>query len=143
MTRKKLAVKTVDKMMSNDAFSKWMKLKILEVKPGFCKLSAKITKQMLNGYFVCHGGILFSIADSAFAFASNSHGKISVSINSSLAIPNAAKVGDTIIAVAIEISKSNKIGNYDVKLINQKKIVVGIFKGTVYRTSKNTIENEK
>ncbi|MSP64912.1 MAG: hotdog fold thioesterase [Bacteroidetes bacterium] len=143
MNSKQIAIQSVDAMMKNDAFSKWMRIKILEVRPGYCKLKATITNQMLNGFYICHGGILFSIADSALAFASNSHGIISVSISSSFNIPNSAKKGDVVTAVAKEISKSNKIGHYNIILTNQKKVNVGIFKGTVYRTSKKIIQNEK
>ena len=67
--------KIVDKMYQNDAFSQWLGIEVVEVKDGYCKLNMTVRKEMLNGFQIAHGGIAYSLADSALAFASNSHGR--------------------------------------------------------------------
>lgn len=137
MTHTEKALKIVQHLMfENDAFSNWLEIDIKAVAPGSCTLSAVIRKDMLNGFQICHGGITFSIADSAFAFASNSHGIKSVSIETSISHTKAVHEGDIITAVAVEKNLTSKIGIYEVILTNQEGIVVAIFKGTVYRTGK-------
>ena len=92
---------------------------------------------MTNGFGIAHGGITYSLADSALAFASNSHGKKSVSVETSISHIKPLKAGDLIIAEAEEISVTNKIGIYHIKIKNQNTELVASFKGTVYRTSKD------
>jgi len=125
-----------DLMMSNDHFSNWMGIQISELSLGYCILKATIKSDMINGFGFCHGGITYSIADSAFAFASNSHGIKSVSIETSISHIKSVKLGDEITAIAKEISLSAKLGYYEVSLFNQDQLLVALFKGTVYRTSK-------
>lgn len=129
-----LAEKVLDKMFSHDGFSQWLGIKCISVSPGRCILQMTIRKEMLNGFGIAHGGITYSIADSALAFASNSHGRRSVSVETSISHTVSLKEGDDIIAEAEEIHISNKIGIYDVKITNQNKELVAVFKGTVYRT---------
>ena len=132
-----LPKKVVDKMYNKDWFSQWLGIERLEVKPGRCILRMKIRKEMLNGFAIAHGGITYSLADSALAFASNSHGRMSVSIETSISHIEQLKEGDVITATAEEISLSNKIGIYHITITNQENKKVALFKGTVYRTSKN------
>lgn len=91
---------------------------------------------MCNGFGIIHGGITFSLADSALAFASNAHGRLSVALECSISYPNAVKVGDVLTAEATEVSLTNKIGIYNIPVTNQNDEIVGVFKGSVYRTSK-------
>ncbi len=95
-----------------------------------------IRTEMCNGFGITHGGITFSFADSALAFASNGYGRQSVALDCSISFPNAVKVGDVLTASANEISLSYKIGVYNIEVHNQRNELVGSFKGTVYRTSK-------
>ncbi|MES2763015.1 MAG: hotdog fold thioesterase [Bacteroidota bacterium] len=137
------AQKIVDTMLANDYFSQWLGIEVLEVKEGACKLQLTIRKEMLNGFGIAHGGITYSLADSALAFASNSPGQKAVSIETSISHTESLKEGDLIIAEAFEEKRSNKIGIYTVKVTNASKIVA-LFKGTVYRTSKtwlNSVED--
>lgn len=136
MIKKEDAKKIVDKMYDNDAFSKWLGIEIVTVQSGFCQLKMVVRKEMLNGFAIAHGGITYSLADSALAFASNSHGRKSVSVETSISHTVACKEGDELIATAKELSMSNKIGVYDITIKNQENTVVALFKGTVYRTSK-------
>lgn len=123
-------------MMETDAFSQWLGIKILASEKGSCKLQMQVRPEMCNGFGIIHGGVTFSLADSALAFASNAHGRLSVALECSISYPNAVNVGDVLTAEATEVSLSNKIGIYNIPVTNQKGEIVGAFKGTVYRTSK-------
>ena len=133
----------VSKMISNDAFSKWLGIKVVEVKKGYCKLEMHVRNEMTNGFSIAHGGISYSLADSALAFSSNSHGKQSLSIETSISHTQTAKVGDVLIATTEELSYTEKMGLYIIKISNQYNKEIAYFKGTVYRTSKDwLIDNE-
>ena len=125
----------VQKMYENDAFSKWLGIEILEVEQGFCKLKMKIRKEMLNGFQIAHGGIAYSLADTALAFASNTYGKQAFSIDTSINHFEMLKESDEITAVATEESLKNKFGFYRVEIKKGNKMVA-LFKGTVYRSGK-------
>lgn len=124
----------VETMMSKDAFSQWLGVKVLHVEKGQCTLSMTIRKDMVNGFGIAHGGIAYSLADSALAFASNSHGRKSLSIETSISHTIPLKTGDEVLAVAEEDSLTNKIGIYRVVVSKVDGPVVALFKGTVYRT---------
>ncbi len=126
-------------MFEGDAFSKWLGIEIVAVKEGFCELNLSVREEMTNGFKIAHGGITYSLADSALAFASNSHGRKSVSVETSISHTKQCLVGDLITAKAIEKSISNKIAIYEITITNQKDETVALFKGTVYRTSKDWI----
>ena len=123
-------------MYDNDAFSQWLGIEIMEISEGFCKLKMTVRKEMLNGFQIAHGGIAYSLADSALAFASNSQGRKSLSVETSISHLVSVKEGDVITAVTNEISLSQKIGVYLISIKNQDYKEVAIFKGTVYRSSK-------
>jgi len=128
----------VDMMMANDYFSQWLGIEVLETGMGVSKLKMRISKDMLNGFGIAHGGITYSLADSALAFASNSHGKKSVSVETSISHLVSLTEGDEIIAEAKEENRSNKIGVYTIKVYRSTdNSIVALFKGTVYRTSKD------
>lgn len=135
-TPEQLATDVVNKMYKNDPFSKWLGIELVEVLPGKCVLKMTVREEMLNGHQTAHGGITYSFADSAFAFASNSHGRASVSVETSISHTQPLRTGDVIIATAEEVSLSNKIGVYHIKVTNETGLTVALFKGTVYRTGK-------
>ena len=137
MSDKNLANKVVDKMYDSDWFSQWLGIKRLLVEDGRCLLQMTIKKEMLNGFAIAHGGITYSLADSALAFASNSYGRMAVSIETSISHTKSLKEGDVITAEAKELSLTDKIAVYDVTVKNQNNETVALFKGTVYRTPKN------
>lgn len=127
-----------DMMMAKDYFSQWLGIEVLEIKEGSCKLKMKVRKEMLNGFGIAHGGITYSFADSALAFASNSHGRKAVSIETSISHTESLHENDEILAEAIEEKCSNKIGIYTIKITRfADDAMVALFKGTVYRTSQN------
>ena len=125
----------VNKMFENDAFSQWLGIVVEEISEGNCTLSMTIRKDMLNGFGIAHGGITYAIADSALAFASNSHGKQSVSIDTSINHIESLKEGDTITAIAQENSVKNKFGFYNIR-VRKEDTLVALFKGTVYRSDR-------
>lgn len=120
-------------MFSNDAFSQWMGIEILDTEPGYCKLSMKIRSEMTNGFGVCHGGITFSFADSALAFASNSRRSVSLALENNINFTKKVNVGDTLIAETEELQNGRTIGVYKVRVTNQNEELVAEFRGTVYR----------
>ena len=131
-----LAKKVVNKMINGDAFSQWLGIEILEINKGYCKLKMIIRKEMTNGFDIAHGGISYSLADSALAFAANSYGIQSLSIETSISHTQKVISGDTLTATAKEINKSTKTGLYYITITNQNNIEIAHFKGTVYRTQK-------
>ena len=141
MDKKSLAEKVVDTMFTNDYFSQWLGIERVKVEPGHCILKMQIRKEMLNGFSIAHGGIAYSLADSALAFASNSHGRKSLSIETSISHTVSLQEGDTILAEAKEINLTNKLGIYYVTITKDGN-AVALFRGTVYRTSKEWFENK-
>jgi acyl-CoA thioesterase len=131
-----LATKLVEGMVSRDGFSAWLGIEILDVKPGGSTVRLRVRRDMLNGFGMCHGGIPYSLADSALAFASNTHGTVTVSIENTISYPAPVAEGDILTAVAEEESAGNRIAFYRVTVTNQSDIAVGLFRGTVYRTKK-------
>lgn len=132
-----VAQEVVEKMLGNDPFSQWLGIQKISVEPGKCVLKMQVKKEMLNGFGILHGGVTFSLADSAFAFASNSRGKKAFSIDNNISYLTKVNEGDELTAKAEEISLSEKIGIYNVTLTNKEHQVVAVFKGTVYRSSEN------
>ncbi len=124
-------------MLDKDNFSRWMGIVVDEYSTGYCKLHSTITDDMLNGFGIVHGGILFSASDSAFAFACNSHGILTVALDANISFVRSAKAGETISVVATEIHSGNKTGFYNITTTNEKGEIVAFFKGTAYRTSKS------
>ena len=129
----------VNTMMKNDLFSQWLGIKILEQKEGACKLSLIVRKDMLNGFGIAHGGITYSLADSALAFASNSKGRKSVSIETSISHIISLKENDEIVADGFCETETEKLGHYKISVFlkNDPTKIVALFKGIVYKTSKS------
>ena len=138
---KNLAKKVVDKMMSGDAFSQWLGIEVLEISEGYCKLQMTVREEMTNGFKIAHGGIAYSLADSCLAFAANSDGVQSVSVETSISYTKKVVSGDMLTATAKEIKKSEKTGFYHITITNQNNIEIAHFKGTVYRTGKEWFPN--
>ena len=135
--------KIINKMFDQDAFSQWLGIEIIDMSEGFCQLKMTVRKEMLNGFQIAHGGIAYSLADSALAFASNSHGRKSLSVETSISHTVSIKEGDVLTVATKELSLSDKIGVYLITIINQSNEDVAYFKGTVYRTSKEWFPNDE
>jgi acyl-CoA thioesterase len=124
-------------MLENDAYSNWIGVKVLEIGPGRCILSCTVSEEMLNGFGIAHGGITYALSDSALAFASNSHGRQCVSIETSIAHIRPVQLHDTLTAACSEIQKGKTIARYVVDVTNQHNEQVARFNGTVFRTEKS------
>jgi acyl-CoA thioesterase len=129
------------KMLETDAFSRWLGLEVDEITEGGCRLHFTPTADMCNGFETVHGGILFSAADSAFAFACNSHGRIAVALDVSITFTKAVKVGEWLDIQAKEMYLGYKTSVYEVKIQNMHGDLVALFKGTAYRTSKDILKD--
>ena len=142
-SEQQLAERVVDAMMAADAFSRWLGIKILAVGPRQATVAMRVRDEMVNGFGVSHGGIVYSLADSALAFASNTHGRVTVSIENSITYPQPVKVGDELVAIAEEESASNRLGYFRVTVKRSDGIVVALFRGTVYKTKTDFFSRDK
>lgn len=130
----------LDTMLNADKFSEWLDLKIVDVKEGYSKITCVIRPEMLNGVGTVHGGITFSIADSAFAFACNAENNLSVALDVHMSYTKAGRAGDVFTAEAKELSTSKRISIYDIRVTNQNNELIALFKGTAFRTGKQIVE---
>lgn len=137
-----LARKVVEKMMNGDSFSQWLGIEVLEITEGFCKLQMKVRDEMTNGFNIAHGGISYSLADSCLAFAANSDGIQSLSIETSISHTKKVESGDILTATSKGINNTNKTAMYDISITNQDNIEIAHFKGTVYRTEEEWFPNQ-
>ena len=137
-----ISEKIVNKMFDQDAFSQRMGIEIISVSKGYCQLKMKVRKEMTNGFDIAHGGIAYSIADSCLAFAANTDGVQSISIETSISHTKKVMSGDTLIAQAKEINKGSKTALYYITITNQDNIEIAHFKGTVFRTAKEWFPNK-
>jgi len=124
-------------MLANDAFSRWLALEVLDVRVGGVTLRMKVREDMTNGFGVCHGGVTFAFADSALAFASNTGGKVTVSIENSMTYPAAVHLGDVLEADAEREATSRRLAYYRVRVTRADGSVVALFRGTVYHTDRD------
>jgi len=131
-----LAERVVARMMEHDAFSRWLGLDVTHVAPNAATVRMTVRPEMVNGFGVCHGGIAFSLADSALAFASNTHGRITVAIENSIRYPAPIMPGDVLTATAVQEGESRRLAFFSVTVRKGDGSVVGLFRGTVYRTSR-------
>ena len=130
------AERVVALMMRTDGYSRWLGVEILEIAPAKAVIRMTVRPEMCNGFGVCHGGVSFAFADSAFAFACNTQGNLAVSIENSMTYPAAIRPGEVVTATATEASRSNRILYYHVHVTKADGTVVGLFRGTAYRTEK-------
>jgi len=137
-----LADRVVSAMMEKDAFSQWLGITLVRIAPRAVTVSLTVRDEMLNGFGLCHGGVTYSLADSALAFASNTHGNITLSIENSITYPKAIAVGDVLTATANEESATKRLAFYRVA-IERGEEVVALFRGTVYRTNQPLIADSE
>ena len=129
----------VTHMMQHDLFSQWLGISIIEIREGYSKIKMTVRPEMMNGLGIVHGGIAFSLADSAFAFACNNRNPLSVALDTSINFIKPIHVGDELIAEAKELHNGKSTGLYQIEITNQKNYLVAQFKGLCYRTDKRLI----
>ncbi len=142
MTPKVRAEKSTEAMWADDNASRWLGMKFVEVNEGRAILSLKVENHHANGHGICHGGVTFALADSAFAFACNSRNQSTVAQHNSISYIVPAKVGDILTASAIEVNLSGRNGITDVKVTNQNNETIALFRGAS-RAIKGTLFGEE
>lgn len=130
----------VTHMMQHDQFSQWLGIEVLEINEGYSKIKMSIRAEMVNGLGIIHGGITFSLADSAFAFACNNRNQLSVALDTSINFIKPVHVGDVLTAEAKELHNGKSTGLYHIEIFNQKNHKVAQFKGLCYRTDKKLVD---
>lgn len=133
------ARKVVDHMMQYDRFSQWLGIEVLDVQTGSSCIRMKVREEMVNGFGIAHGGVAFSLADSAFAFACNNRNQLSVALDTSINFTKEVRVGDVLTATAKEEHNGRSTGLYTIRIVNQENKLVAQFKGLCYRTDKKLI----
>ncbi len=136
MDKDKYARQLVEQILETDFFSQWLGIEVIQIKPGYSKIKMTVRLEMMNGLGIVHGGIAFSLADSAFAFACNNRDNLSVALNASINFIKPVHVDDVLVAEANEIHNGKSTGVYEVKVMNQHDHLVALFKGTCFRTGK-------
>lgn len=130
----------VDKIMRDDLFAQWLGITVLEIKEGYSKIRMTIREEMINGFGAVHGGVAFSLADSAFAFACNNRNNLSVALDTGIVFTKATGPGEVLTAEAKELHNGRSTGLYRVTVTNGDGEEVAHFKGTCFRTGKKWIE---
>lgn len=137
--RDQLAQAVVNRMMRDDLFSQWLGIEVLEVREGYSRIRMTLRPEMVNGFGVVHGGIAFSLADSAFAFACNNRNNLSLAIDTSINFTKTTRPGDVLTAEAREMHNGRNTGLYLITVTNQNGEEVAHFKGTCFRTGKTLV----
>jgi acyl-CoA thioesterase len=140
MNNNQLANSVVSHMMENDFFSQWLGIEVLEIKEGYSRIKMTVRNEMVNGFGIVHGGIPFSLADSAFAFACNNRNNLSVALDTSINFIKPVHIGDVLTAEATEIHNGKSTGLYHITITNQKAHTVALFKGLCFRTNKELVD---
>jgi len=121
-----------DAMWRNDRASKSLGIEVLAVGPGSATLTMTVRDDMLNGHDLCHGGLITTLADSAFAFACNAYNELTVASGFDVNLLAAGRLGDVLTATAREISRAGRTGVYDIAVVNQRGEAVAAFRGRSY-----------
>ena len=139
MSESNVAKRCAEKMYSDDAASKALGIKIEVTETGRAIAQFSVTETMLNGFHLCHGGHIFTLADTAFAFACNTHGVVTLAAGASVEFLEPARLGDRLTATAIERYRGGRIGIYDVIVRNQDDVDIAVFRGRSHATRQRLI----
>ena len=131
-TAQQIAEASRDAMGANDRASRALGIEVLAIGPGSATLRMVVRDDMLNGHDICHGGLITTLADSAFAFACNAYNELTVASGFDVNLLAAAKLGDVLTAVAQELSKAGRTGVYDIAVSNQRGEAIAAFRGRSY-----------
>ncbi len=131
-TPQQVADKVREGMLRNDRATKWLGMQILQVTPGGAVLQMTVREQMLNGHDICHGGLITTLADSAFAFACNSYNELTVASGFAVDLLAPGRLGDVLTATCHEVSRAGRTGVYDCEVQNQRDERVAVFRGRSY-----------
>ena len=137
-----LARQAADAMYARDRATRQLGIELLEIGPGRARMRMKVREEMLNGHETCHGGFIFTLADSAFAFACNSHNLVAVAAACSIEFLAPARLGDALVAVAIEQALAGRSGIYDVRVETESGALVALFRGKSARVRGHLVGDE-
>jgi acyl-CoA thioesterase len=137
-----LARATAEAMYASDACSRALGFELLEVRPGYARLRMTVRTDFLNGHQICHGGLIFTLADSAFAFACNSYNISTVASGCSIEFLRPVHGGDVLTAEAVEQTLSGRTGIYDIRVTNRAGETAAMFRGKSAQIKGNVIPTE-
>ena len=123
------AARIAEAIWPQDAASRWLGMKLEEVRPGYARLSMRVTADMVNAQQVCHGGLIFTLADSSFGYACNTHNQRALAASASIDFLAPALLDDFLLAECVEAAKAGRRGIYDAKVTNQKGEAIALFRG--------------
>jgi len=136
-----LAKRTAEAMYSRDRASQALGMRIAEVGPGYAVMTMMVRRDMVNGHAICHGGLVFALADSTFAFACNSYNLSTVAQGCSIDFLAPAREGDTLTATGRERSLAGRTGVYDIEVRNQHGQTIALFRGKSYRIKGHVVDD--
>ncbi len=135
-----LAERVAESMYARDTATQALGIRIVRVAPGFAELAMRVRADMLNGHEICHGGFIFTLADSAFAYACNSYNLNTVASGCAIEFTAPARAGEILTARAHERQLAGRTGVYDVEVANERGETVALFRGKSYRIKGHLIE---
>ena len=135
-----LAESVAASMYARDTASKALGMRVVRIEPGFAELTMTVRPDMLNGHAICHGGFIFTLADSAFAYACNSYNLNTVASGCAIDFIAPAREGDVLTARARERQLAGRTGVYDVEVANERNEVVALFRGKSYRIKGHLVD---
>ena len=127
-------------MFARDLASQALGMKLLEIRPGYARMSMTVRPDMCNGHLICHGGLIFTLADSTFAFACNSYNHSTVALGCTIDFMAAGKQGDVLTATGEVRQQGSRAGLYDIAVTNQDGVAIALFRGKSYRIKGSVVE---
>ena len=129
-------------MYARDRASNALGIRVDDIAPGFARCSMTVREDMINGHDICHGGIIFTLADTAFAFACNARGRLTVALAAQITFTSPGRLNDVLIATATEQSRAQRTGVYDVKVTTEDGRDIALFRGNSYETRRSVLGAE-
>jgi len=142
MNQHDIARQCRDTMWAGDFASQDMGIEVDVTEPGTATANFSVQQRMVNGHDICHGGYIFALADTAFAFACNTYNRVTVAASASIEFVRPARLGDRLTATASEAHRGGRTGVYDIEVANQQGETVAIFRGRSYATSQPLIKSD-
>ena len=140
LTGDALARACAEAMLSRDQASQALGIALLDARPGWARATLTLSRTMVNGHAIAHGGVIFTLADSTFAFACNSRNEPNVALQCSISYVAAGKLGDVLVAEAVEQSSKGRTGVYDITVTRGEGELLALFRGVCYRVKGTVLE---
>ncbi len=134
-----IAKKSAKKMFSQDSFCRRLGIELVKVSPGMAEMKMQVKENMVNGHNICHGGVIFTLADTTFAYACNSYDRITLAMGSEIEFLTSATIGDRLRALGKERKRGRSTGIYDIEVFNQEDKLIALFRGKAFVTDKKIL----